>query len=382
MKLKLTLTLFLNLTILSFSQTLNPFYQNLVSQVKSQNTMSYLTEFVSFGEKRIGSTAEYYTRNWLIAQYENWGYTHVETQNVYASGQVGQNIIVTKTGTTFPDEFIVVTGHYDTIFGPGANDNGSGTAVILEMARILQNIPTEYSIKFIHFTAEELGLIGSKQYVENIVVPQNLNIKLVLNIDQVGGVANQVNNTITCEKDVEWPTSNDDESATATSQLATSMELYSNLQTHISHAYGSDYVPFQEKGFVITGLYEFNESPYPHSPQDTLENMDPDFVYQVTKGALGALCFFAKAYEEMSTNELQNKAITVYPNPTSQFVNVKLPQAESMEFKIIDLDGKLHLQGIISNKNHKINLKNLKSGVYILNLNNQNQSFSQKIIIN
>src|SRR5690606_30261960 len=144
------------------------------------------------------------------------------------------NIIVTKTGTLYPDQFVIIDGHYDTINGPGVNDNGSGTSIILEIARILKDVPTEYSIKFIHFTAEELGLIGSYHYVQEVAVPQNLNIKLVLNIDQVGGVAGETNHTITCERDEDGPNSNNNASDIATTQLANLIGLYSDLNTEFS----------------------------------------------------------------------------------------------------------------------------------------------------
>ncbi|WP_435525179.1 M28 family peptidase [Chryseobacterium indoltheticum] len=69
------------------------------------------------------------------------------------------------------------------------SDNGSGTAILLEAARILKDVPTEYSVKFIHFSGEEQGLVGSNHYVNNVVFSNNvrqLNLKVVFNIDQVG----------------------------------------------------------------------------------------------------------------------------------------------------------------------------------------------------
>src|SRR5690606_30597909 len=101
----------------------------------------------------------------------------------------------------------------------------------------------------------------------------------------VGGVAGEVNNKINCERDESQPNSNNSASHTATNELKNLMELYSNLETNISNAYGSDYVPFQEEGYVITGLYEYNESPYPHSSQDTMDRVDLDFILEVAKGS-------------------------------------------------------------------------------------------------
>src|SRR5690606_32259416 len=177
----------------------------------------------------------------------------------------------------------------------GTNDNGSGTVLIMELARLLATVPTEYSIKFIHFSGEEDGLVGSNYYVNNTVIPQNLDIKLVLNIDEVGGVNGMTNNTIVCERDQSnTPSTNNAASNTATNQLATCIELYSNLNTEISYAYASDYIPFEDNNEIITGLYEYNETPYAHGPNDVLANMDTNYLYEVTKGTLGAALFFAE----------------------------------------------------------------------------------------
>lgn len=366
----------------AIGQTLDNFHLSLVNQVSQSSLVNNLTDFVGFGEKRMGSTAQTNAKNWIASQYQALGYTNIEFQNVNVFGQIGQNIIVTKTGTTYPNQYIVIDGHYDTINGPGANDNGSGTAIILEIAKILKNIPTEYSIKFIHFTGEEMGLHGSIQYVENIAVPQNLDIKLVLNIDQVGGVVGETNNRITCERDEDWPSSNNQQSSIATNQLATLMELYSNLSTNISHAYGSDYIPFQEAGYVITGLYEFNESPYPHSPMDTMANVDTNFIYEVAKGALGAMCFFAKAYNDMSVQDSGKSSFQVYPNPANDKLFVENNTLENSKYFLTDISGKLVSKGEISSKINTIYTSELPNGVYILKLENKTENFSQKILIN
>lgn len=382
MKLTHFLTLFLSgiISISGFSQEQNPFHQSLVNQVTAENVQNNLSEFVGFGIKETGTAAQANALNWLVSKYQSWGYTNIEQQAINVFGETSYNLIVTKQGTVYPDSYVIIDGHYDTINGPGANDNGSGTAILLEIARILKDIPTEYSIKFIHFAGEELGLIGSEQYVDNIAVPQNLDIKLVLNIDQVGGVAGDINDTITCERDEDGPNSNNSQSATVTDQLAALMEIYSGLYTNISFAYSSDYVPFQEAGFVITGLYEYNESPYTHSPQDTLENMDPGFVFDVTKGALGAMCFFAKAYENLNVNDLALSGIEIYPNPVDNELFIDLKENQSINYSIFDISGKLVLTGNLS-KNSHINTSSLANGNYILTLKNDGIKTSQKLII-
>lgn len=380
---KLTQSFFTSLFFGSIliAQSHNPFHQTLVDQVQASRIETNLTSFVNFGEKELGSTAANNAFNWLKGLYQSWGYTSIEQQAVNAFGQTGYNLIVTKTGTTYPNTYIVVDAHYDTLNGPGANDNGSGTVVLLEMARILKDIPTEYSIKFIHFTAEEWGLVGSRKYVEDIVIPQNLDIKLVFNIDQVGGVAGEVNNKINCERDESQPNSNNSASHYATNELKNLMELYSNLETNISNAYGSDYVPFQEEGYVITGLYEYNESPYPHSSQDTMDRVDLDFILEVAKGSLGAVSYFAKAYDNMATVENQQISFQILPNPAGDKVEIQHSFSGNVEVQLTDLNGKVLLnQGFNRNK-FQLDTTHLPNGIYLVQLIQNGKISTEKLII-
>ena len=150
----------LSISMLHSAQTFVQAYQDRVNQTTQNNINSYLTEFATFGVKTTGSTNNNNAFNWLKNKYLAFGYTAAQiSENAFTyNGATTKNLILTKTGTKYPNIFVIVCGHYDTIAGPGVNDNGSGTSVILEMARILKDVPTEYSIKFINFTGEEQGL--------------------------------------------------------------------------------------------------------------------------------------------------------------------------------------------------------------------------------
>ena len=95
-------------------------------------------------------------------------------------------------GTAQPDSFIFITAHYDHLGGmgkdtyfPGANDNASGDALLLSLAKYYVAHPAKYSIGFILFAGEEAGLVGSKYYTENPIVPLK-NIRFLINTDLAG----------------------------------------------------------------------------------------------------------------------------------------------------------------------------------------------------
>ena len=372
-----------------FSQNFTQAYQDKVNLVSQTNINGYLTEFATLGVKKTGTVANNNAFTWLKNKYISFGYADSEiSENAFTySGNSTKNLIITKTGTTYPNTFIIVCGHYDTIAGPGVNDNGSGVSVILEMARILKNIPTEYSIKFINFTGEEQGLLGSQNYVNTVVNAANpkMDIKLVFNIDQVGGVAGQINNTITCERDLSNPSSNNAASNTITQQLMTCVTLYSTLQTNLSYAYGSDYMPFQSNNEVITGFYEFNESNKPHSAGDTYANMDPAYVLQVSKAALGAVQHFAGASSTpLATGDCPPEkmlaSLKIYPNPANDFIQIEMLNAnlKDFSFTIADLTGRTLLQ---SKNEKRINVSKLSAGIYLGTMTVEDQKVTKKIIV-
>ncbi len=102
------------------------------------------------------------------------------------------NVCAMVKGSEKPDSFIFITAHYDHLGGmgsetyfPGANDNASGVALLLSLAKYYAAHPQKYSIGFILFAAEEIGLLGSKYYTEHPIVPLK-NIRFLTNTDLAG----------------------------------------------------------------------------------------------------------------------------------------------------------------------------------------------------
>ncbi len=108
----------------------------------------------------------------------NWEKTDITVRNVIGTRPAAGNA---------PDApIIIIGGHYDSVpEGPGANDNGSGTATTIELARVLAKAYPEVEFRFIAFDAEELGLIGSRDYVSKISPAEKSRIQAMINIDMI-----------------------------------------------------------------------------------------------------------------------------------------------------------------------------------------------------
>lgn len=395
MKSKQIIFLFFGLITLtsSYCQSFIQAYANVVNQCSQTNITANLTEFEALGLKRRGTAPLQNTLDWLKNKYLSYGYTAAQMQEdsyTYSgSTAVCKNLIVTKIGTLYPNTYVIVCGHYDSIGGTGTNDNGSGTSSILETARLLQNVPTDYSIKFINFSGEEDGLYGSQHYVSSVVNATNpkMNIRLVFNLDEVGGVAGMVNNTITCERDTNTnPSTNNAASATMTNELMNCVTLYSPLNTFLSYAYSSDYMPFQSNNEIITGFFETNETTHKHSPTDFLIYMDPVYNYNVAKATIGATLHFAQANAAaMAADKFDEYGVSFFPNPSKDILNINLgslPVAD-YTFSIIDINGKEVLNTTFKAAKliETVSVATLSKGIYLGILQAGDNRITKKIVI-
>jgi aminopeptidase YwaD len=366
------------------AQTIDPFYQTIVSNVSYDSVLSNLQEFEALGVKEVGNSELNDTRDWILSKYAALGYTDIQIDTFSAWSDELYNIIVTKTGTLYPDTFVIVDGHYDTNSGTGTNDNGSGTSIILEAARVLKDINTEYSIKFIHFSGEELGMNGSDHYVTAIVNPQNMQIRIDFNIDEVGGVAGLPNDTLKCESDQSNnPPGNNAISDAFTDTLMTLTELYSTLKTVKTNAYGSDYVPFEDNGEIITGYYEYNRSDYVHTTDDFLSHLDTSYVFEIAKAATASTMYFARAYDiSVGVEENSNDpAVTVYPNPFNDMIYLRSGNSGAVTISIYNMLGEK-----IEEKNFlhqdKISLSGIPASAYLYRItNNKGEKIRSGVLI-
>lgn len=372
-------------------QVYNANYAAVVNQCSSANILNNLTEYEALGVKRRGTVALDNTLTWLKNKYLSYGYAASQiTEDSYTytgSTAVCKNLVVTKIGTVYPNTFVIIDGHYDSINGTGTNDNGSGLVCILEVARLLQNIPTKYSIKFINFSGEEDGLFGSQHFVSSVVnaTTPKMDIKLVFNLDEVGGVAGLVNNTITCERDLATPTTNNAASDVVTNELITCVGLYSPLSTFLDRAYSSDYMPFQSNNEIITGFFERNETTHKHTATDLLIYMDPTYNYNVAKAAIGAMLHFAVVDTSLSNEEFESSFQgSIYPNPANDTLYVNCGKLDrNYSINLIDLFGKTVKTKTfeMANQNESILISDLPKGIYLAVIQSGENRYSKKIII-
>ena len=119
-------------------------------------------------------------RDWLVEQFASLDGFSVSTASFPVTYSTGWNVIATLPGTLRPDEWYVVGGHYDStsnnpsVAAPGADDNATGCAGTLELARLFAAHPPDATMVFICFSGEEQGLYGSEDYVADLIAAGDL----------------------------------------------------------------------------------------------------------------------------------------------------------------------------------------------------------------
>lgn len=231
----------------------------------------------------------------ILRKFESFGYTDVKLDSFklydYTSEPIWQyNVVATLTGTVYPDSISIIGGHHDCIisygtgnsfnFAPGANDNASGVATTLEVARVLNKtsfIPKN-TIKFITFAAEELGLYGSIDYATK-AKNNNLKIKMMLNNDMVA-YWSKADTSSWCVNIIDYPNS-----ASLSANARSVCKLYTSLKTVNDNTYQkySDSYPFSLKGYKAIFFISNDDDVNYHTVNDLTTACNFKFCREVAK---------------------------------------------------------------------------------------------------
>ena len=287
------------------------------------------------------------------------------------------NVIAIQYGTEFPNEYVVCGAHYDSYsnqmfdIAPGADDNASGTAGILEIAKILSQYNFKRSIIYCAFSAEELGLIGSGYYAEQCA-SQNMNIVAYFNMDMIG--------YLTPGEKIKIHFSNPLAAKILADYCQNVCEVYfpETPFSYNNYMSGSDHRSFINSGFMgITSIeHDFKENSYYHQINDIigLGINSPELVEVFVKANLASVATLAMYGKEMSYSNYEiNSKFKIYPNPTTGQLTIDNGQWTMDNVEVFDIYGRKqsfhHL--ITSSSHHLINISHLPAGIYFITIANE-----------
>ncbi len=272
----------------------DPVIEGILDEVSPQNLRAAVQSLQDF-KTRYASTAACETAGtYLYGKLHGFGlpteYQAFNFQSSYSS----RNIIAEVRGVSYPDDILIIGGHYDSYSqtspetsAPGADDNASGTAAAVEAARILARHPLDFTVRFIAFSAEEWGLYGSAAYAAR-ARGRNERIVGVVNLDMIAYVKKPDTLVdIIVNEASSWL---GDKAVRATSAYTT---LVPRKTVNASFVY-SDHASFWDAGYPALLEIEAGDNPYYHSVTDTIDTLDFDFFTQTTRAALAVLSELAQ----------------------------------------------------------------------------------------
>lgn len=325
-------------------QPIHPEVQTIVSQISTERIAEIERKLESFGTRNIYSSTNDpehgigAAREWIAAQFRSYsprlqvsfdkhGLIGDPAKRLFKNVEIW-NVIAILPGMTEPEHQVLVSGHYDTInmiyktgpdgkrqldseatiaaVAPGVTDDGSGTAAVLELARVMSGHQFRKTVVFIAFAAEEYGLLGSGLYAENAAAKHQI-IDGLFNNDIIG--SDVAGNGQTTNQYVNIYSNDPDDSSSRqlARYLKESSERYQpgfevNLVfRHDRFGRGGDHSPFAAMGYpavrITTPMENYSNQ---HTATDTFTNTSPAYaalVAKVNAAAIASLALAPKAPE-------------------------------------------------------------------------------------
>jgi hypothetical protein len=270
--------------------------KDTIALVSQNNLSQWVHDLSAFHTRHTRSIYIDQVATWLANQFKVFGYTDILLHQYSQNGYQLKNVICTKQGTSNINQIMMLCSHYDCCMeqlndansrAPGADDNATGIAVILELARILSHIDLKNTIQFVAFSGEEQGYWGSTAYADYIK-SNHINLHRLINLDMVGYPP--PNLAITVEQDtgnvVSANNQPSQEFAKVMAQMATD---YTHLPVALGEIYGSDYMPFEARGYVVIGVYDDGNNPNYHRSSDTPDTVNYAYMADVARIALATI---------------------------------------------------------------------------------------------
>ena len=230
-------------------------------------------------------------RDWIKSEFDELGPTTSSLQKFSVMGRDAWNVIATFDAGASSDIYIVC-GHYDSISerpsetAPGAEDNATGAAGVIELARVFAKHKKSATLIFAAFSGEEQGLVGSKAFVRSLDPSQRARIKAVINMDMIG-FSKDDSEDVLLESSSRFKPLVD--------HFAEAAALVEGLKYYVTYnPYGSDHMPFIESGIpaILTIDNDWGDYPSYHRSSDTIDKVSRDMgaaILRMNAGALAAL---------------------------------------------------------------------------------------------
>ena len=370
----------------------NPQIRALMDKVSIDSLTTTIEHLSSYHTRRYDSQMIYEVQDWLFDTYQSIGldsvYRHdFKLQNLSIT-ETGDNIIGIQWGTKYPNEFVVCGAHYDsynwdgydpdTIYAPGADDNATGCAGILETAKILSRCSFDRSILYCAWCAEECGLLGSAAFAKDCA-EQRMDIVGYFNMDMNGyleeGSDIHVHLMYTTQ-----------DSTFADYFYGFCHAYYPEMPIRQAWLEGgdSDYSSFNRNGYPALHPFEdvHASSPFIHSRLDVMgvsvNNMEQSKRFAELN--LGAVAILA-GLNTSSVEENENTDLALYPNPVKG--QLKLFSMEGLNSVKIynNLGQQIFSEALNGTETFTLDVSGFHKGLYVVSVTTAYGMMSKTIVV-
>ena len=418
----------------------DPRIREMLNQVNMDSLEATVQHLQDYGSRIWNSENAFAASDWIAGRMEALG-LEVEQQPFNAntwmgSGAAAPNVIGIQRGTLYPDTYVVCGSHFDSFSyeammgggtAPGADDNATGVASVLESARIMTQYEFEYSIIYCAYGCEEMGLYGSEAYASRCQQQ---------GMDIIGYFNNDMNGYLYGDQihiDCIYPNSVE---PIGTYYMNVGEVYYPELPIrHVNFNQGdSDHTSFNNHGYM--GIYPFedyqNYSPYIHTPNDVIGTSVTSFEMgqQYCQMNIACLAEIAnpigdapvvecnpvrdfsielpvwkdtsplwlhwKSPEEGSTGNLERFDVTeigygisaveesesnvmVYPNPSNGTFNLNLGTGQ-WNIEVYDITGRKVYENRMDGRS-VLDLGKCRKGVYFMKASSESRGVTAKVMV-
>ncbi len=319
------------------------------------------------------------------------GRSDISVRLYYHTNTNMPSVILTIEGAESPDDFIIVGGHMDSSNysnqndAPGADDNGSGVASVIEMSRVIidMNFIPQKTIEFMAYAAEEIGLVGSDEIAAEYK-NNNINVEAYVNFDMTNYKGSTEDVYINTDYYI---------STTLNNFLFDLMDHYNSSGAH-QFTYGtsicnygcSDHYSWAQQGYDAAFPFEaaFGEhNPYIHSSQDTYSiTGNSEHAAKFVKLGLEFIIEAAKS-QTLSTNDIIGNNFKMLIKDRKLIYQLNNLNDSINQFELFDITGKRILVVDDLQRSGEISLGNLANGFYVAVFDfDENGTLAKKFILN
>ncbi len=356
----------------------------ITASVNPDTVRRFMESLTGFGSRHYQSANRHKVAEWIQAEFWRMGFSDVVLDSFLANGYIQTNVVATLPASTATEEVIVTGGHHDTVgwrdttgVYPGADDNASGTAAVLESARVLTRAgyKPRTTLRFITFAAEEAGLIGSHSYAQR-ASQSGMKIRLMINHDMIANSPRLLDDDTVRVYYYAGAESYRELAKTMTQDYTVLIPVDGNKNSS-----GSDSYSFHSVGYPAVYFFEKTFSPWYHSTSDIIENCNIPYCAEIIRASVATLLHtdiagpVTDAGAPVAARPMSYALLQNFPNPfnPSTTITYELPHASHVTLEVYDVLGRqveVLVNDVRNAGSHEVMFKGarLSSGVYFYRL--------------